>query len=469
MLHNRQKSILNDWLMRDRATLSGFSTTFTDNASAQFQATMFDGHQMLTSNPLLGELETSIRTGSQMQNADTLRRVTDLFLHGAEHYSQQQIDLFEDVFSRLVERIEARALGELSDRLAPADKAPPGIIRRLANDDTIEVAAPVLTQSPVLTDGDLADIARTKSQDHLLAVSKREVIAPPVTDILIDRGNTGVVQSVAGNSGAAMSESGYAHLIDKTKCDEALVEIVASRSDISLPGLRRLLKRATRDVCARLLQKVGPEFKEDVHTTLLRIFDRVDNDIHRERDTALHTIEALRSESRLDAKCIFEFCRAGQLAHATAGLAHLSDSSFELVAEILDSGQNPPLMVACKAAGVPWSITFSILKSRPHQQDIVEFQFDQLLSDYCRLTQATARRALRFWQIRQAEKSSDDSPVGSSSPSASRGHRPAAGSIRRPSFSAPIISRSPAPCWIFRAGVPSCKPCRRSTCPTTSS
>lgn len=377
---------------------------------------MFDGHQMLASSPVLSELETSVRTGSQAQNADTLRRITDLFLHGAEHYSQQQIDLFEDVFSRLVEKIEARALAELSDRLAPANKAPPGIIRRLANDDTIEIAASVLTQSPVLTDADLADIARAKSQEHLLAVSKRETISPPVTDILIDRGNTDVVQSVARNSGAAMSDSGYARLIDKTNCDEALVEIVASRSDISLPGLRRLLKRATRDVCARLLQKVGPEFKEDVHSTLLRIFDRVDNDIHRERDVALHAIEALRAESRLDAKCIFEFCRAGQLAHVTAGLAHLSDSSFDLVAEILDSGQNPPLMVACKAAGAPWSITFSILKSRPHQHDIVEFQFDQLLSDYCRLTQATARRTLRFWQIRQAEKSCDDAPVTEQQP-----------------------------------------------------
>lgn len=366
---------------------------------------------MLAGTALLSELEMSVRSGSQDRSADTLRRVTDLFLSGAEHYSAQQIALFDDVFSRLVEKIESTALAELSDRLAPVDKAPAGLIRRLAGDDAVEVATPVLSQSPILTDEDLAAVAGAKSQDHLLAISKRDSLTPPVTDILIERGDTNVVHSLAGNAGAAMSDTGYSRLIDKTKADDVLAEIVGRRNDISLPGLRRLLTRATKEVCVRLLKTVKPEFKQDVHATLLRIFDRVDNDIHRQRDSTLHEVQALDAEGLLDAKKVLEFCKEEQLARMTAGLALLGTSSFELVADILDSGQNHPLMVACKAAGFPWSITFSILKSRPHQHDIVEFQFDQLLHDYCRLTPATARRVLQFWQVRRAEKSSDDAPL----------------------------------------------------------
>jgi uncharacterized protein (DUF2336 family) len=368
------------------------------------------------SHSLLGELDASILTGSGERNADMLRGITDLFLAGVENYNEQQLELFDDVFKRLVEKLETQALAELSEKLAPLDKAPAGIVRRLANDDSPRIARPVLVHSQQLSDEELAVIARSKSQEHLLALTQRATLSTMVSDILIARGCDDVVQSLARNAGARISEDGYEQLIERAEHDGELLEIVAVRRDISLPGFRRLLTRATKDVCARLLERVGPEFKKDVHETLLRIFDRVDNDIHRERDIALHEVAQLKADGRLDAKAVLGYCTSGQIAHATAALALLAETTFELVADILDSGQNPALMVVCKGADFPWSITFLILKSRPQQQDIVEFQFDQLLADYCRLTQATARRALRFWESRRVSKSAQEANADSQKP-----------------------------------------------------
>jgi uncharacterized protein (DUF2336 family) len=369
---------------------------------------------------VLKEVENSIQLETQDRAAETLRRVTDLFLNGAGHYSDQQLALFDEVYARLVEKIETAALAELSGRLGPIEQAPGGVIRRLAGDECIDVAAPVLTQSPVLTSSDLAAIAETKSQDHLLAISQREEIDPLVTDILVERGNREVLRSLAGNTGAALSEIGYSRLIRKSQSDATLGEIIAGRNDISLIGIRRLLKRATKAVASSLLQKVQPEYKRDVHEALLRIFDRVDNDIHAERDVALHAVAALKAEGRLDAKALFEFCRHEQLSHLTAGLAELSGTSFELVAEVFDTGRNHPLMVVCKAAGIPWSSTFAMLKSRPAQSDIVEFQFDQLVSDYCRLSPEIARRALRFWEVRLKHKPAEDTALTETKPAQHR-------------------------------------------------
>lgn len=366
---------------------------------------------MTNGNALLAELDSTLSSRSPDRSAETLRRVADLFLNGGR-YSDQQLSLFDNVFCRLVAKIESRALVELSDRLAAAEMAPAGIIRRLASDNAIEIAGPVLTQSRMLTDEDLSEIARAKGQDHLLAVSGRECISSAVTDILIERGGSSVMRSLAGNAGATISDHGYSRLIDKAKDDEVLGEIIASRNDISLPGLRRLLIRATKEACVRLLQKVKPEFKKDVHETLLRIFDRVDNNIHLQRDSAVHEIQALHDRGQLDAKVVHEFCKAGKLAQTTAGLSKLAATSFELVADILDSGQNHPLMVACKAAGFHWSITYLILKFRPHQHDIVEFQFDRLLFDYCRLSQGAARRVLSLWDSKLSTKTPDDVPLG---------------------------------------------------------
>jgi hypothetical protein len=64
-------------------------------------------------------------------------------------------------------------------------------------------------------------------------------------------------------------------------------------------------------------------------------------------------------------------------------------------------------MVACKAAGLPWSTSFALLKSRPGQHDIVEFQFDRLLHDFCRLSSKGAQRVLQFWQTHEPDEDSE--------------------------------------------------------------
>jgi uncharacterized protein (DUF2336 family) len=138
---------------------------------------------------LIVELERVTHGGSPERCAETMRRVTDLFLTGAERYSEDQVLLFENVLGLLVERIERRAREELSTRLALVDNAPIRVIRRLAQDDEIAVAESVLRQSSRLSDNDLIEIAQTKGQGHLLAISERPKINPAVTDVLLDRGN----------------------------------------------------------------------------------------------------------------------------------------------------------------------------------------------------------------------------------------------------------------------------------------
>src|SRR6202021_3471545 len=51
-----------------------------------------------TSESLLDELQTTLAHGTVARRAETLRRVTDLFINGAVDYSSEQIDLFDDVF-----------------------------------------------------------------------------------------------------------------------------------------------------------------------------------------------------------------------------------------------------------------------------------------------------------------------------------------------------------------------------------
>src|SRR5580700_4815121 len=92
---------------------------------------------------LISELEGAIQSGSKDRRVDALRRITDLFVADADRLSNQQIEVFDDVLSHLIERIEGRALAELSNRLCQINNAPLDVIKRLARDDDVVVAEPV--------------------------------------------------------------------------------------------------------------------------------------------------------------------------------------------------------------------------------------------------------------------------------------------------------------------------------------
>jgi uncharacterized protein (DUF2336 family) len=191
-----------------------------------------------TSNSLIAELEDAVKNHSADKRLATLRRVTDLFLNEADRLNDQQIHVFDDVLVKLIQRIETKALAELSSRLAPIDNAPIEVIRRLARDDEITVAAPVLAQSPRLTANDLIEVARTKSQGHLLAISGRKALEESVTDVLLSHGDRQVATRLATNSGARFSESGFEKLVQKGETDASLAEKVGLRLDLPARLLR---------------------------------------------------------------------------------------------------------------------------------------------------------------------------------------------------------------------------------------
>src|SRR3982750_2559517 len=127
----------------------------------------------MSSSALMAELEVAVKIGTPEKRGETLRRVTNLFLGESDRLNEQQISVFDDVLVHLIQRIETKALVQLSTSLAPVSHAPVHVLGRLARDQDISIAGPVLAQSNRLSDNDLIEIARSKGQAHLLAISGR--------------------------------------------------------------------------------------------------------------------------------------------------------------------------------------------------------------------------------------------------------------------------------------------------------
>jgi uncharacterized protein (DUF2336 family) len=180
---------------------------------------------------LIAELDSTLSKASSPKHLAILRSVTELFLNGAEHYSSEQVALFDDVFGRLIEDIAPAELIKLSASLAPVGNAPAKTVGCLALHADIAVAGPVLGKSNVLAEATLVEVAKGKPHSHLSAIAGRSKISEPVTDVLVDRGSPEIARKVLDNQDARLSELGFVKLLNRAAGDKALAAAIANRPD----------------------------------------------------------------------------------------------------------------------------------------------------------------------------------------------------------------------------------------------
>jgi len=359
---------------------------------------------------LLAELEAAVQGSSRDRRVETLRRITNLFLTGANRFNDEQISLFDDVLMQLIDRIEAKALHELSELLAPVATAPVKVIRRLARHDEIIVASPILERSSRLETSDLVEIARTQSQAHLLAICGRTELDEPVTDVLTERGNRKVAHKLANNSGARFSKTGLATLTKRAEGDEGLAELLGRRLDIPLELFRKLLLRATEAVRSRLLSSFNLERQAEIGLVLAKISKNAEATISRDYTEARRSVESMQRAGKLNEAALLLFAISNRYEHVVVALAVLSSGSFELVDHLMHGDRIDPLLVPCKAAGLEWSTVRTILKMKSADHPISEMDLEPIRTEYAKLSMSTAGRVLRFWRVHEKTAGETDQP-----------------------------------------------------------
>jgi len=352
---------------------------------------------------LMHELEEAVRTGSRERRVDALRRITDLFLVAPSKLSTEQIDLFDDVLTHLVASVETRARVDLANRLAPVAQAPTDVIRQLARDDEIAVAGPVLKKSSCLSTSDLVGIAREKGQAHLLAIAGRGTVAEQVTDVLVSRGNREVMHTLSANSGAAFSREGYSAFVKRAEGDGNLTEKIGSRPDIPLQLFRELLLRATDMVRAKLVASAGPDKQEIIRTILANVSQEIEHEAPMARDfeRALRLVSLLKDTGRLNEGEIDTFTKHEKYEETIAGLAALCGVPLDLIERLSQSERTDALLVPCKAAGLGWPTARAVLELCGRRKALGDCDIELASQEFAKLSQPTAARVVRFWQVRQ--------------------------------------------------------------------
>ena len=350
---------------------------------------------------LLPELEEVVQHGSAEKRAETLRRITGLFLDGARSFNDEHVALFDDVIGCLIEEIEAKALAELARRIAPVPNAPAGVVSKLARNDDIEVAGPIL-KGAALADPDLMYIAETKGQAHLLALSTRIGINEALADILVGRGDREVSHTIATNQHARLSEGAFTTLVKRAEQDGVLAEKVGMRADIPPRLFRQLLMQASDVVQKRLLAAAKPDTQAEIRRVLAKVTDEVAaKAAPRNYTTALEMVRALHKDRKLSEADIAEYAKAGKYEETIAALATLCAVPVEVVDRLMSGERADPVLILARAAGFGWPTVREVISNaRPGTKPTSEV-LDAAFENFERLTAATAQRVVRFWQVRQ--------------------------------------------------------------------
>ncbi|WP_306225642.1 DUF2336 domain-containing protein [Bosea beijingensis] len=315
-----------------------------------------------------------------------LHAVTDLFLldqdpneAAKEHYGE----------------IAAGSLGHLgdedrkgyADRVATMPTLPHNVAVTLGGDSNAEVARLVLSLSPVLTDTDLAAIAVSQSQQHLVAIAERARLSESVTDILVERGDQKVLHTVSANEGAAFSDRGFDRLLERGEADATITGALARRSDLAPNRAQRVLR-------------IVEQFSDGSAAPATEGNVSLARQARQQRLEVKLLLSDLAAKVREVDDVLIMLSDEDRAYHLSQVLAEIAGISIEQALRVLMQRDSSGIAVACRSLGIGATAFRAILQLRARRLYFSSRDVDDDVDAYEKLDLATAERTLRFLKLR---------------------------------------------------------------------
>jgi uncharacterized protein (DUF2336 family) len=354
---------------------------------------------MTASQSFLQGLDEALLRGSAESRAKALAYATDMLVVG--RYTDEEIWVFGEVMGRLSDAIEVAVRAELARRLSTTENAPLNVVRKLAFDDSIDVAGPILEHFERLDPETLVRNIRTKSQPHLLAISRRKLIPAVVTDELVTRGNHDVVVSVAANNGALISDFGFVHLIKRGKDDSILVSQIGLRPDIPKPIFQQLIAKASADV-RRKLEQERPELAAEIRNSVAEVTGSLQSKVAARLGSLASAEKAVTARhrlGRLDEMAIGDYARGHRIEEAMVGLSLLCALPVGAVEHAMADPEM--VLILAKAKGFAWETAMSLLFLGAKEHRIRAGELETFRNEFSRLDARTSQDVLSFHRARE--------------------------------------------------------------------
>jgi uncharacterized protein DUF2336 len=332
---------------------------------------------------------------SSAKRVELLRRITDAYLQVDAPVRAAAQYLFDELIVKLVEVISTHDRAQVSGHFSKSGEVPTVLAHRLATDQDIAVAAPMLQGYAALAEATLIAVATDGSQQHLRSIASRPLVSRSVTDVVVKRGDQTTVRTLAANQGAQFSSAGMRTLAQKSERDDVLQSLLVERPDLSLEAIGMLLPIVTPKLAERLNGR-------SVEIDPVVIGSHLANWIRQRTDNIARTdalIEAIRDEHLHLDDVLTDEIKRKHLFETVAILAAVIGVEAHYGFELLIGGTTEQALLLLRTVDLPWPTVKAFLKLKSektgHEAEPPRFE------GYVAIDIAAARRVVRFLNLRR--------------------------------------------------------------------
>ena len=326
--------------------------------------------------------------------ADILNQVTKFFLGHADSLTTHQIALFDDVFLRLIDRVDTQLLTQISRQLTEAKCALPQATRRLALHEDESISLPIL-ESGSLTQDLLIEVIQSCSGKQRLAVALRHDVGRPVSEALVRCGDQAVHYALAENKGAKLSEESWNRLIKLGESNQGLAQRLGRRRDIPTP-LKRRFHSKLEDTRMRELNAMPGVMRDQIANTIATTAIVANSDQRPDYASAQAKMIELGRKGRLNDSTINRFAISGEYTNIVAALALLTGSPTDVIERLIASDSIEGLVLACKASRLDWATANAIARHRPGHSPVPAEELEKAKKTFETFSLSAAQRTVRF-------------------------------------------------------------------------
>ncbi|MQX37277.1 DUF2336 domain-containing protein [Roseospira navarrensis] len=330
--------------------------------------------------------------------------IAALFAQDADSLNDREFALMADILRRVLKEIEISVRRRIAAEFASRPDVPRDLLTFLANDE-IDVAYPVLSQSPVLRDVDLIEVIRNRTLEHQLAVAVRFEVSEAVSDELVGTGNETVITELLKNPDARISRATLGYLVEQSRRVGSYREPILSRDELP----EDLAKRMVLWVSAALRKTIVERFKLDP-TEVDALIEQAAREAEADgvqingenRRTATERLaEELNAAGRNDADLMISALQNGEVSLFVTLFSRASGMREILVRRMLFEPGGEGLAIACKAmnfAREDFSVIFLFSrKARPVSSAVLRDEHKAVMDLYDRMTVEACRKVLVRW------------------------------------------------------------------------
>jgi uncharacterized protein (DUF2336 family) len=135
--------------------------------------------------------------------------------------------------------------GALAQVFASAQKAPPVVVHALAADQP-DVAIPVLSRSPLLSDEDLVDLFATAQPEAQVAIASRAMLTSPLAAAIAEVGCAQACLTLLENPDASIAVFSVDRIVERFGHLSAIRESLMDRDDLPMATRQALLAKLSQ-------------------------------------------------------------------------------------------------------------------------------------------------------------------------------------------------------------------------------